>query len=60
MGVFHGLTFELVDFRSGTVGFVQMELWANEITNSLIGNEIGQVCLAKVPKSKPFGANMSC
>jgi hypothetical protein len=43
-----------VYFSGGKAGFVRMELWAGKVQNSLIGNEIGQVCPANVQKWNEF------
>jgi hypothetical protein len=42
------------DFSGGKAGFVRMELVAKGITNSILRNEIGQICPANVQKSKGF------
>jgi hypothetical protein len=44
----------IADFRSGTVGFIRMELWAGKVQNSLIRTEIGQICPATVQQLKRF------
>jgi hypothetical protein len=44
----------IVDFRGGSVGFVRIELWAKGIANSLIRNELGQICPTKVRQLNGF------